>query len=198
MICLAVRFRLYAAVIALAMALPPIAMAQVQPTPTADRLDALKQRDQQLETLRDQQKQPADTEAALKREIETLGADRRKLNQDLIDTAGRIRDLEGRITATETRLKPLDANEQRLRQSLDGRRATIAQVLAAMQRMGLHPPPALMVSPEDALQSVRGAILLGAVVPEMRQKAEALVRDLGELVRLRKDIGAERDRLKTE
>jgi murein hydrolase activator len=172
--------------------------AQTQPTSTTDRLDVLKQRDQQLETLRDQQKQSAETEAALKREIETLGADRRKLNQDLIDTAGRIRELESRIAATESRLKQLDANEQRLRASLDSRRATMAQVLAAMQRLGLHPPPALMVSPEDALQSVRGAILLGAVVPEMRQQAEALLRDLGELVRLRKDITAERDRLKNE
>jgi len=45
-----------------------------------------------------------DTEAALKREIEQIGADRRKLNQDLIDTAGRIRGLNtARAGACSTR-----------------------------------------------------------------------------------------------
>jgi septal ring factor EnvC (AmiA/AmiB activator) len=181
----------------LAMAFP-LASAQSQPTPTGDRLDTLKQRDQELETLREQQKKTAETEAAIKREIESLGADRPKLNQDLVDTATRIRDLERKIAASEARLKPLDANEARVRQSLEARRATIAEVLAAMQRMGLHPPPALMVSPEDALQSVRSAMLLGAVVPQLRERMQALANDLGELVRLRKDIAAERDDLKKE
>ncbi len=174
------------------------ALAQTTAAPTADRLDVLKQRDQELQSLRERQKQSADTEAALKREIEAIGADRRKLNQELIDTAARIRDLESKISATQARLKPLDDNAQRLRQSLDSRRDVIAQVLAALQRMGLHPPPALMVSPEDALQSVRSAMLLGAVIPEMRRQAEALAHDLGELVRLRKEIAAEQDSLKNQ
>jgi len=68
-------------------------------------------------------------------------------------------------------------------------------VLAALQRIGRHPPPALVVSPEDALQSLRSAILLGAVLPEMRQEMDALVADLGELVKLRKDIAEQRTRL---
>ena len=197
MICLlgpALRF----CVLALLLALANGALAQTQPTPTGDRLDKLQQRDQEMETLREQQKKTAETEAALKREIEQIGVDRRKLNQDLVDTATRIRDLERKITAIETKLKPLDADEARVRQSLDARRATIAEVLAVMQRMGLHPPPALMVSPEDALQSVRSAMLLGSVLPQMRERMEALARDLGELVRLRKKIAAERDNLKTE
>jgi septal ring factor EnvC (AmiA/AmiB activator) len=181
---------------ALATALALAGAAQAQPT--ADRLDTLKQHDQELETLREQQKQSAESEAALKREIEKLGADRRKLNQDLIDTASRIRDLERKIGDTEQRLKPLDADEARLHKALDGRRATIAEVLAAMQRMGLHPPPALMVSPEDALQSVRSAMLLGSVLPQMRGEMQKLATDLGELVRLRKEIATERDNLKSQ
>ncbi len=164
----------------------------------ADKVDALKQRDQQMQSLRDEQKKAAESEAALKREIEDIGADRRKLSHDLVDTAGRIRGIEARIVATEARLKPLDENEQSIRRSLDGRRAVIADVLAALQRMGRRPPPALMVAPQDALQAVRTAILLGAVVPDMRQEAEALAADLSRLVTVRKDIDAERDKLKTE
>ena len=40
--------------------------------------------------------------------------------------------------------------------------------------MGLNPPPAILVRPDDALASVRSAVLLGAVVPEMREQVEEL------------------------
>ncbi len=159
------------------------------------KIENLQKRDRELEATRAEQKKAAETESALKREIETLGADRRKLNQDLIDTASRVRGLESRIVATERRLQPLDDNERSVRKSLDGRRAVIAEVLAALQRIGRRPPPAIMVAPEDALQSVRTAIMLGAVLPEMRSEAEALATDLAELLRVRKEIADERDKL---
>jgi murein hydrolase activator len=167
-------------------------------TAKTERLETLRQHDQELGAVRDEQKKAADSEASLKREIEQIGADRRKLNQDLIDTAGRVRGVERKITTTEAKLKPLDENERAIHRSLDARRAVTAQVLAALQRVGRRPPPALMVSPEDALQSVRSAILLGAVVPELRQEVEALARDLSDLVRVRKDIADESARLKGE
>ena len=68
-------------------------------------------------------------------------------------------------------------------------------MLAALQRAGRRTPPALLVRPEDALQSLRTAMLLGAVVPELRGRAERLTNDLGELVALRKTIATERDKL---
>ena len=173
----------------------PVLLAQ---NDKAVKIDALKQRDQDLKAARDAHSKSIETEAAIKREIEQIGADRRKLSQDLIDTAGRIRGVEAQVTATEARLKPLDENERSLRKSLDGRRAVIGEVLAALQRIGHRPPPALIASPEDALQSVRTAMLLGAVLPEMRHEVEALASDLTNLLDVRKKIAGERDRLKTE
>src|SRR6185312_6242602 len=111
------------------------------------------------------------------------------------DVAARVRGIETKIAETEARLRPLDAREQEIRGSLESRRSEIVEVLAALQRVGRRAPPALLVRPEDALQSLRTAMLLGAVVPEMRARAEKLVADLGELVSLRKSIGAERDRM---
>jgi septal ring factor EnvC (AmiA/AmiB activator) len=64
--------------------------------------------------------------------------------------------------------------------------------------MGRQPPPALIASPEDALQSVRTAIVLGAVLPEMRREVESLANDLSELLAVRKKINAEREQLKAE
>src|SRR5665647_352162 len=174
-----------------------LAVAQDQPA-LSEKLDALKQRDQELQAARDAQRKSGETEAALKREIEEIGADRRKLNQDLIDTAGRLRGVETKIAATETRVKQLDDNESAIRKSLDGRRAVIGEVLAALQRIGRRPPPALLASPEDALKSVRTAMVLGAVLPEMRHEVEALASDLTELLNVRTKVAAEREQLKAE
>jgi len=182
----------YALLVALALAWP------VTLTIAQDKPDALKQRDQELQIARDAQRNSIETEVALKREIEQIGADRRKLNQDLIDTAARLRGLEIQIPATEARLKPLDENELTIRKTLDGRRAVIGEVLAALQRIGRRPPPALIASPEDALQSVRTAMVLGAVLPEMRHEVDALASDLTELLNVRKKIATERDQLKSE
>jgi septal ring factor EnvC (AmiA/AmiB activator) len=178
-------------------------LAQEQTAPAAqneaaDPLKTLKQRDEELKAARDEQRKSAEAEAALKREIEQIGADRTKLNQDLIDTAARLRGVETKVASTQERLKPLDENETSIRKSLDGRHAVIGEVLAALQRMGRQPPPALIASPEDALQSVRTAIVLGAVLPEMRREVESLANDLSELLAVRKKINAERERLKAE
>jgi septal ring factor EnvC (AmiA/AmiB activator) len=51
------------------------------------------------------------------------------------------------------------------------------------------------VRPEDALQSLRTAMLLGSVVPEMRARAERLIGDLGNLVGIRKEAAEQKDRL---
>jgi septal ring factor EnvC (AmiA/AmiB activator) len=170
-------------------------LAAAPPAHAQSALDALRQRDHELEAIRAEQKKAAEAQAKLKDEIDAIGEDRRKLNQALIDGAGRLRDTEDRIAETEGRLRPLDDSERSVRKSLEGRRATIAEVLAALQRIGRHPPPALMVRPEDALQSVRTAIMLGAVLPEMRIQAEALAADLGDLLRIRREIADEKDRL---
>lgn len=189
--------------LALPMALAAAVLAQERPLQLAQddkagQLNTLKQHDDDLKAAREEQRKSADAEASIKREIEEIGADRRKLNQELIDTAARLRDAEAKTTATEERLKPLDDNERTIRKSLDGRRTVIAEVLAALQRIGRRPPPALLASPEDALQSVRTAMVLGAVLPEMRHEVEGLANDLSELLDIRKKIAAERDRLKTE
>jgi murein hydrolase activator len=189
--------------LALPVALGAAVLAQEQQAPAAqseaaDPLKTLKQRDDELKAARDEQRKSAEAEAALKHEIEQIGADRTKLNQDLIDTAARLRAVEAKVVSTQERLKPLDENETTIRKSLDGRRAVIGEVLAALQRMGRQPPPALIASPEDALQSVRTAIVLGAVLPEMRREVESLANDLSELLAVRKKIDAEREQLKTE
>src|SRR6266403_5263838 len=162
---------------------------------TAPSPDVIRQREQELEAARAQQKSAAELQEKLKADIAAIGQDRSKLNQQLIDIAARVRGVETRIGDAEARLRPLDSREQQIRSSLDSRRSEIVEVLAALQRAGRRTPPALLVRPEDALQSLRTAMLLGSVVPELRTRAEKLAGDLAELATLRKTIATERDRL---
>jgi murein hydrolase activator len=163
--------------------------------PPASDSDALKQHDQELEAARARQRAAFEAQTKLKRQIDAISADRAALNQELIDTATKVRHIEGDIDVIRTRMQPLDDREHAIQASLDQRRAVIADVLAALQRMGRQPPPALVVRPEDALQAVRSAIVLGAVVPEMRAQADVLAGDLTELLRVRKDIADQRQQL---
>src|SRR5437764_11840045 len=176
-------------------AISPAAAQTAAPQATAVSPDAIKQREQELEAARTQQKNAAKLQQKLKADIAAIGQDRSKLNQQLIDIAGQVRTVETRTTDAEARLRPLDGREQQIRSSLDSRRSEIVEVLAALQRAGRRTPPALLVRPEDALQSLRTAMLLGAVAPELRSRAANLAGDLGELVALRKTIASERDQL---
>lgn len=160
---------------------------------TAASPETLKEREQELEAAREEQRKAAELQQKLKADIAAIGQDRSKLNQQLIDIAAQVRGVEIRIGETEARLRPLDSREQQIRASLDSRQTEIVEVLAALQRAGRRTPPALLVRPEDALESLRTAMLLGAVVPELRGRAEKLASDLGELVNVRKAIATERD-----
>lgn len=184
---------------ALLMAAPFVAAKSLQAQTTVSKgqsgADLLKQRELELQAARTEQRKTAESEKRLRLEIESLGNDRRKFNQALIDTATKLRDIDGRLAAGETRLKTFEDQEAKLRASLADRQATIADVLAALQRIGRRPPPALLTHPEDALQSVRSAMMLGAVLPGMRADTQKLAADLAELVRIRTAMADEKARL---
>jgi len=177
----------------------PVASASAQtatPAPNAPASpDAIKQHERELEAARAAQKASADAQAKLKAEIAAIGQDRSRLNEQLIDVAGKVRAAETGVADAETRLRLLDSREQAIRGSLESRHTEIVEVLAALQRAGRRTPPALLVRPEDALQSLRTAMLLGSVVPDLRARATTLANDLGELIAVRKTMSAERDAL---
>jgi septal ring factor EnvC (AmiA/AmiB activator) len=161
------------------------------PAPSAQSIQK-NEREKELQLLRRDLETSHEREKRLKAEIDKIKHDRAKLSKALVDSAAHARATEAKITATEARLDPLDLREAEIKKSLDDRRAVLADVLAAMQRIGASPPPTLLQQPEDVLKSVRAAILLGAIVPELRGQADRLVADLSELSRVRRQITAER------
>ncbi len=62
----------------------------------------------------------------------------------------------------------------------------LARLLSVLQRFGRHPPPALLVSPNDAKDAVRAAILVKAMTPELQRRARAYAAEAGEMARQRR------------
>ena len=155
-------------------------------------------KDQELAKLRDAMELSAEKQAEIAAEIAGLSRDQQALHDQLVTSAARVQALEQSITDSEERLARGAENEARIRASLATRRDVLIAVLSTAQRIGRQPPPALVVSPEDALKAVRSAVVLGAVLPEIRLEAEALQSDLDALVAERTRAAAERDRLRAD
>ncbi len=184
------------AALAWSAALLAAATAQQQPTPPAGVKQIERtERQRELDALLGNLQRSREQEAKLKGEIDKIKNDRKKFSQDLLDTAGRIRAAETKLGDAEKRLAPLDQREADLKKSLAGSEAVLSQVLGALERLGLRPAPALLLQPETTLEAVRSAILLGAVIPELRAAAATIAADLSELARVRRDIASERDSL---
>jgi septal ring factor EnvC (AmiA/AmiB activator) len=133
--------------------------------------------------------------ARLAADIATVKKDRASITAALIQSAKTEQKLAQDIEDIGAKLEGLKSQEKTIRTSLAGRRDVLAEVLGALERMGINPPPAILVKPEDALSSVRSAILLGAVVPELRHRTDVLMAELKELSRVTTSIEAERTRL---
>lgn len=149
----------------------------------------------ELEALRSEIRISESRRKALAEQIESLDKDRATINRSLIETTKNSRALEKRIAKAGKRLSQLRDEQREIRVSLNGKRALLAEVLGALQRMGRNPPPALLVTPEDALSSVRSAILLGSVIPEMRSETAILIGELQMLAKVSEGISSQRESL---
>ncbi|OWV66942.1 hypothetical protein ATY76_14935 [Rhizobium sp. R339] len=172
---------------------PASPAAEAPPPDPAAELSA--KRDQtraELETLSKSISLSSDKVNDLQRSIASLEKSTQSVRQALIDSAARRKGLEKQILESEKKLADLGVKEDGIRRSLHERRGLLAEVLAALQRMGRNPPPALLVTPDDALASVRSAILLGAVVPGIRKETDKLAADLASLAALQTASAAEK------
>jgi septal ring factor EnvC (AmiA/AmiB activator) len=175
---------------------PAAAVGELRGTQAASPVDRQRAREAELEAIRRSIEVSERRQNALRDEMAGLENDRAKLSADLIATAQRLRQAENEIADIEKRLAEMHAAEDAVRLSLRERRAVMSEVLMALQRMGRTPPPAILSRPEDALAAIRGSILAGAVLPDIRIEAEALAVDLTQLTELTQSIEREHEALR--
>ena len=149
----------------------------------------------ELRGVEDTLRASAEQRRAIETEIDSVRADRARLSAALIETTAEVQDAERGAAAARDKLAGLNASADELSRSLDRRRRVIADVLAALQRMGSNPPPAILVKPDDMSEAVRAATVMGAVIPELKAETESVRHDLDALATTRNSIAKERDEL---
>lgn len=132
----------------------------------------------------------------LKADIEAMKGDREKQNAALIAAAARVKAAETEIAAVQTKIGDLIVQELDTRGRLDGADASISNVLAALERISKDPPPAIIVDPSDALGSARSALLISAILPQLKAKADQVTSDLKHLTEIKTAAQAEEANLK--
>jgi murein hydrolase activator len=167
--------------------------APPNPPPAADQQRADKETE--LQGVEDTLRQSEEQRRAIESEIDSVRADRARLSAALIETTAKVQDAERGAAAAVDRLSSLNATADELSHSLERRRGVIADVLAALQRMGSNPPPAILVKPDDMSEAVRAATVMGSLIPTLKSEIEAARRDLDDLAKTRESIAQERDAL---
>jgi len=132
----------------------------------------------------------------LKADIEAMKGDREKQNAALIAAAARVKAAETEIAAVQTKIGDLIVQELDTRGRLDGADASISNVLAALERISKDPPPAIIVDPSDALGSARSALLISAILPQLKARADQVTADLKHLTEIKTAAQAEEANLK--
>jgi septal ring factor EnvC (AmiA/AmiB activator) len=173
--------------------LAPGGAVRADPANIVSKADEKAAQELRLRGVEDTMRASDEQRRRIEADVESLRADRARLNAALIDTTAEVQDAERRIAEANDRLASLNANADALARSLENRRDVIADVLAALQRMGRDPPPAILVKPQDMAEAIRAAMALSSTVGELESETAALKKDLDELASLRASIAKERD-----
>jgi septal ring factor EnvC (AmiA/AmiB activator) len=156
------------------------------------------QEQEQLELIERQIENAKASEARIAQEIAAAIDAQDRVAEQLSTIAQSIQSQEALVAASEAELQKLAAERAGLLAELGEKQDALSQLLAALQRLEQNPPPALVVEPGDILSALRGAMLLGTMVPEMRTEAEALALKLDQLGQLEAAIGAQRQEMAQE
>lgn len=86
----------------------------------------------------------------------------------------------------QMRLERLNVRETMLNAEQGRNLNRMARLLTALAQFRRDPPPALLVSPSDATEAVRAAILVKALTPELQKRARAYAAEAAEIARQRR------------
>ena len=92
----------------------------------------------------------------------------------------------GAVAATSDRLARLNVAETRLSVDQGTNMHRLSRLLSVLEQLKRDPPPALLVSPQDAKNAVRAAILVKAMTPELQARAKRYAQEANEAMRQRR------------
>lgn len=101
------------------------------------------------------------------------------------------------LAETADRLARLNAEETELSAEQAHNMSQLSRLLSVLEQLKRDPPPALLVSPADAKDAVRAAILVKAMTPELQARARAYAQVAADMARQRRLAAVESEALFT-
>ncbi|MEE8516111.1 MAG: peptidoglycan DD-metalloendopeptidase family protein [Alphaproteobacteria bacterium] len=151
----------------------------------------LEQVEKSLEKSRREGRALSDIASRLARQISDLRKER-------VKAARTAHDYERRVAALADTIAELDTERRTKTRDLQARRARLADILGALQRMARQPPEALIALPGKPQDTLRSAILMRTVLPEIEAEARTLKARLVSLATLKVRIKRKRRALANE
>ncbi|WP_281299888.1 MULTISPECIES: peptidoglycan DD-metalloendopeptidase family protein [unclassified Iodidimonas] len=152
------------------------------------RLDAI---EQELEQRAAQQRALAEKARSAGREAEAIA-------RSIIAATADVQALEERVTAVALKIETVGDLLQEQESLLELKQDQMARTLAALQRLSRRPQALALLRPGDADETIKGAILLRELAPQLEDEARAVGQQVARILDLRKELMAERETLKAD
>jgi septal ring factor EnvC (AmiA/AmiB activator) len=148
---------------------------------SADDADKLHRIEQELAKTKDAAR-------AAEERTATIAAELAGLRERLVAAAAAAQDAEVELARMSASLARLEEEERTKSTDLALRRRQTVLTLAALQRLALRPPDALIAAPGTPLETVRGALLLTSAVPALTSRTQELRTELESMAKVRREI----------
>ena len=149
----------------------------------------------ELEEVERRLKDQAEEEKRLRDEAEAREREVAALRHRLIETANSLQEAERKITSLEESIEALEEEQGEAEEALRAESENLSEVLAALQSLEMSRPPALLVTPENANEAARAAMLLSDAAPQVEARAQRLRQAIDRLAALTRTLEEDRTRL---
>ncbi|MDR3441105.1 peptidoglycan DD-metalloendopeptidase family protein [Telmatospirillum sp.] len=117
------------------------------------------------------------------------------LRNSMVNAARAVQEHEETLSELELQLTDLTALEKDKAGTLELRRQQMNGVLTALERLAFRPSEALIAQPTSPADTVRSAILLRNVLPQIQDSAKVLRAELDSLASVRADVARQKKKI---
>lgn len=164
-----------------ALAEPPL------PPKKTESLSVLKEK---VQTEKEKQKE-------LDQKAKELESNLSEIKGNLVKTAREVRKSEQTMQTLELQMAALKKKKLELNSDLASDRASLSSLIIALERIRRLPPETLIAKPGAPRETAQAATALGAILPELNRRAEALRVKLEELNAVEEDLADSQLELKS-
>ena len=150
-----------------------------------------------LRQLEGQLKQTQAEHEEIRKRAEQASEELESIRNDMVKAARAVQEHEESLSDLELQLNDLASVEEEKTAALDRKRQQMNGVLTALLRLSFRPSEALVAQPTSPADTVRSAILLRSLLPQIDGEAKRLKADILSLASLRSDIASQKRKIST-